>query len=88
MPNPFAAYAVGVDGPAIGALPITPSDSADLPTTIRAVTIGAIGGTLSFVSSLDGQTYTTGPLPMGTYPLCAQRIRATGTTATGLTGWI
>jgi len=33
-------------------------------------------------------TYTTGPLPVGTYPMLARRIRATGTTATGLTGWI
>lgn len=88
MSDPFKSHAVGVEGPAIGALAVTPSDSADLAQAVRAITIGGAGGTLSFISSRDGQTYTTGDLPPGTYPLCARRIRATGTTATDLTGWI
>ena len=87
MTNPFAAHSVGVSGPAIGAMSITPSDSTDLAAAVRAVTLGT-GGTLSFVSSVTGQTQTTGPLPAGTYPLCATRIRATGTTAGNLTGWV
>ena len=72
--------------PAIGAYAVTPSDTVDLPEAIRAVTIGTAAGTISFVG-LDGVTYTTGLLPIGTYPLFAARIRNTGTTATGLTGW-
>lgn len=75
-----------MSGPAIGALAVTPSDSVDLARRIRAVTIGIAGGTISYVG-WDGVTYTTGPLPVGTYPMLALRIRATGTTATGLTGW-
>ncbi|RRH71986.1 spike base protein, RCAP_Rcc01079 family [Falsigemmobacter faecalis] len=88
MSDPFRNHSFGPTGPAIGALAVTPSDSADLAQAVRAVTIGGEGGRLSFISSRDGQTYTTGELPPGTYPLCARRIRATGTTATGLTGWI
>lgn len=75
-----------MSGPAIGALAITPSDGADLSRRIRAVTIGTGGGTISYIG-WDGVTYTTGPLPVGTYPMMARRIRATGTTASGLTGW-
>lgn len=72
---------------AIGAYAVTTSDSVDLTQPCRSVTINA-GGTLSFVSSVDGATYTTATLPAGSYPLMATRIRATGTTATGITAWI
>ncbi len=88
MPDPFRSHSVGTSGPAIGAIAVTPSDSTDLSQAIRAVTIGGTGGTISFVSSRDGQIYTTGHLPIGTYAFCASRIRATGTTATSLTGWV
>lgn len=74
-------------GPAVKAYAIAPSDSTDLPNVIRSVTIGTSGGSISFVSSIDGLVYTTGPLPVGNYPLWAKRIRATGTSAVGLTGW-
>ena len=88
MPDPFAMQALPTNGPAIGAMALSPSDSTDLPQAIRGVTIGGAGGTLSFISSRDGQTYTTAILPAGTYALTARRVLATGTTATGLTGWI
>lgn len=88
MSNLFSSQSIGTAGPAIGAIVITPSDGANLSSAIRAVTIGAASGTLSFISSRDGQTYHTGHLPIGTYALCASRISATGTSATGLTGWI
>lgn len=71
---------------ATGAIAVTPSDSTNLSQNVRAVTINA-SGTLSFIG-WDGVTYTTGTLPAGTYALLATRIRATGTTATGITGWI
>lgn len=74
-------------GPAYGAAVIAPSDSTDLPKFIRQITIGGTGGTISFISSVDGQTYTTGFLPVGTYPLYARRIRSSGTSAAVLTGW-
>ena len=84
--NPFHFQSKSTTDPALGSFPITPADGADLATNIRAITLNA-GGTLSWVA-LDGTTQTTGALPAGTYPLLASRIRATGTTATGLTGWV
>jgi hypothetical protein len=85
--NPFALNAVGPNASAIGSFAITPSDGADLAVAVRQITIGTAGGTLSWVGA-DGTTQNTGPLPVGTYPIAAHRIRATGTTATGLTGWV
>lgn len=74
-----------VTGPAVGAYAVTPSNTVDLAAPIRALTLN-VGGVV--VYDWAGQTWTTGPLPAGTYPLWATRIRATGTTATGLTGWV
>ena len=50
-------------------------------------TIGGVAGAIVY-DGWDGVTYTTGSLPVGTYPICAKRVRATGTTATVLTGWL
>ncbi len=86
MPKPFANNATGMEASAVRAFVITPSDGTDLVDDIRAVTLNA-GGTLSYVA-WDGVTYTTAALPAGTYALQARRIRATGTTATGITGWV
>lgn len=83
---PMVSYADGVNSSAIGSFPITPSDSADLALNIRMVTIN-VGGTLSWVNWQD-EVETTALLPAGSYPIQAKRIRATGTTATGLTGWV
>jgi len=87
MGDTFSKHALGPTSPAIGAIVITPSDGTDLLEPIRALTIGSVGGAVSFVGR-DGLTYSTGALPVGTYPLFAVRIRQTGTTATGLTGWL
>ena len=84
--NPFSQYATGVSGPAVGSLAITPNNTDDMTSVIRAITING-AGTVSWVS-IDGVTYSTGPLPAGTYPMRATRIRANGTTATGITGWV
>ena len=86
MARPFSSYDAGAVGPAIRAFAITPADGSDLTDDIRAVTLNG-GGTLSYVG-WDGATYTTAALPAGTYPVQARRIRATGTTATGITGWV
>ncbi|WP_136685889.1 spike base protein, RCAP_Rcc01079 family [Falsirhodobacter xinxiangensis] len=86
MPDRFHTHSKGVTAPALGAIAVTPSDSTDLPEMVRAVTLGG-GGTLGFVGG-DGQTYVTGVLPAGTYAVFARRIRATGTTASDITGWI
>lgn len=87
MFDKFRNHDLGPTAPAIGAIVITPSNDTDLPNAVRAITIGSTGGTLSYIGR-DGQAYTTAALPLGTYPLFAHRILATGTTAAGLTGWI
>ncbi|MFC3569209.1 spike base protein, RCAP_Rcc01079 family [Paracoccus simplex] len=84
--NRFSPYSLGANASAIGSYAITPSDGDDLPEVIRAVTLGA-SGTLAW-RGLDGQTYETAALPAGTYAVSADRILATGTTATDITGWV
>lgn len=85
MKDTFKIYGSTLTGPAIAAYAITPDDGVDLVQAIRMVTLNA-GGTLSYVGK-DGATYATAALPAGSYPLFASRIRSTGTTATGITGW-
>lgn len=84
--NRFKYQLSGLESPAVGAIDVTPSDGADLAENVRAITIGG-EGTVSFIG-VDGATYTTGTLPVGTYAMQASRIRSTGTTATNITGWI
>ncbi|MBZ4023878.1 hypothetical protein CKO11_15605 [Rhodobacter sp. TJ_12] len=88
MTDLFEHHSPGVTGPALGHFPITPTDDADLPKPVRQVIIGGSAGTIAYVHARDGQTYTTGPLPVGPYSLWAKRILATGTTATDLTGGV
>lgn len=83
----FPPHAVGISGPAQAALVVAPSDTTDLSQRIRAITIGTTGGTISYIN-WEGDVCTTDFLPVGTYPLLARRIRATNTTAVGLTGWV
>lgn len=85
MSDPWRDVTGAVTGPAIGAFAVTPNNDGDLPNNIRAVTIGG-GGTISY--DFRGTTWTTGPLPAGTHVFRATRIRATGTTATQITGWV
>jgi len=74
------------NAPAGGAFVVTPSDSTDLAQLIRQLTVN-VAGTVSF-HNRDGVVQTTGTLPVGNYSFYARRILATGTTATGLTGWV
>lgn len=85
--DPFRDMPHNINEGARGAFVITPSNTVDLATAIRAITIGTAAGAIVWDDE-NGETHTTGPLPLGTYFLRAHRIRATGTTATGLTGWI
>ena len=87
MGDAFSQANATIEAAALGAISITPNNGADLPEKVRAVTIGGNAGVIVY-DGWDGVTYTTRALPVGTYPMLAQRIRATGTTATELTGWI
>lgn len=87
MTDEFRYHTPGLDAPSLGGNAITPSDAADLAAPVRAVTIGTAGGTIRYTHARTGAICTTGPLPVGSYSIWARRIWATGTTATGLTGW-
>lgn len=82
----YANFTRGIESSAQAAFAVTPSDTNDLPESIRAITIGT-AGTLSFLG-LGGAIHTTAELPAGTYAVFTTRIRATGTTATKITGWV
>ena len=88
MTDNFQYHTIGLDGPSLGGKVITPSDTVDLPNPVRAVTIGTQGGTIRYTHARTGEICTTGPLPINSYSIWASRIWATGTTATGLTGWV
>lgn len=64
---------------------ITPSDTVDLPTRIRALVV-AVAGTVTVHKLSDGSTVVLS-LPAGIFPTTnIARVLATGTTATGFTG--
>ena len=70
--------------PAMNAVAVTPSDSADLTYTSRGVYAGAAGGDLR-VTLLGGDTVTFVGLAGGViHPICATRVWSTGTTATNI----
>ena len=88
MSQPFAESSVKAEptAPSPKWFAITPNDDTDLTDHIRAITINAAGVIVAV--NWDGETCTSATLPAGTYVCLATRIKATGTTATGITGWV
>lgn len=85
MSNRFTGAKATLNGPAIGAFPITPNDGADLADTVKGIYVGGTGDVT--VVTLDGQTVTFKAVPVGvTINIIATRVMATNTTATLLTG--
>lgn len=82
MHNPFTGRTVPLSGPAADFLPVTPSDNTDLSTVAIGLYIET-GGALSVVT-LAGTTRTINVPNNYTLPLAVKRVRATGTTATGI----
>lgn len=70
-------------GPARYAVAVTPSDANDLATVPRAVMVGA-DGVVVMVMSGNGQEVPFTMLAGILYPFVPTRIKATGTTATGI----
>lgn len=67
------------------AFSVTPSDTADLPYVTRSLMVTAAGDVSVVMKS--GDTVTLPGLEPGTiYPIRVARVRATGTTATGIVG--
>jgi len=78
----YATSYQGITAPYGGAQEVTPSDSADLTHVSRGIHIAGAGD-LS-VTMANGDTMTWRNLQVGHHPIRAARIRATGTTATGI----
>lgn len=72
-------------GTSVSFFPVTPDDNVDLPVETAALCI-AVGGNI-VVDRLDGTTVTL-TVPAGTITIAVQRVRATGTTATGITALV
>ncbi|AXV15126.1 hypothetical protein CYG48_05075 [Neorhizobium sp. SOG26] len=60
---------------------VTPNDNTDLTYTTRGLYVG-VAGNISVVMA-GGETVTI-PVQPGLHPLSVSRVRATGTTATGI----
>lgn len=69
---------------ALGATAITPSDSANLPQTYKAIYVGGTGDVK--VVTIAGDTVTFAAVPVGILPVVCTKVFATDTTATNLVG--
>lgn len=78
----FKSHALTPAGPATDILPVSPNDSEDLPLVASALYIEQ-GGAVSIVT-IRNQTRTIILGDMSLLPVGVRRIRATGTTATGI----
>lgn len=68
-------------GPLMDLVPVTPSDTVDLPLNARAVYL-TVGGVLEFLTHSNVIRNVT--LPAGFHPIVCKRIRSTNTSATGI----
>lgn len=68
-----------LNGPAIGAIEVTPSDTEDLAITSRGLYVGTAGDIK--MTMRDGSVVTRVDVQPGMYPWQITRIWATGTTA-------
>ena len=82
----FAAYSSSLDSPASDVFPITPNDVTDLAVTTRAIRANT-GGDVMLVT-LEGNERACKFADGETRAIRATRIKATGTTATGLEGMV
>ena len=72
-------------GPIVGAFDVTPDDGADLAVMTRAIMV-TVAGDVAVVFK-DGSAITMTALQPGVqYAVRLSRVRATGTTATGIKG--
>ncbi len=82
MTNPFTNRVPSLNGPATDIAPVTPSDSVDLADVAVALYVET-GGAISFIT-VSGATRTVAVADFSILPVGAQRVLATGTTATGI----
>ena len=68
--------------PADGAAAVTPNDGADLAHVARALYVGSTGDIK--IDTPNGDTVTFSAVPVGIFPVRANRVYSTGTTATNI----
>lgn len=79
MSDPFSKRAASLTSPFEFAEPISPDDNADLPSSTRAVFVGAQGDLR--VTTVGGSVVTFRNHPVGYMPGRVRRVHLTGTTA-------
>lgn len=79
----FEKYRSGLSDPAEHAAAITPDDATDLATPARAIRVGGSGDVVVVTTGGDEVTIT-GTAAGEILPVRVARVKATGTTATGL----
>lgn len=82
MPDKFSSHTESLSSPPSHVLDVTPDDTTDLPVASRALNV-AETGTVQ-VTTVGGTTATVTIAAGSTFPIRAQRVWATGTTATGI----
>jgi hypothetical protein len=87
MPDSYAAFSTGLTTPIVKGFAIVPNDAADLPEVTRQIRVTGSGGAIAVV--WPGGEQTIEPVSAGE-PLDWRivRVLATGTTATGLRGYV
>ena len=85
MPDRFADHAKGPTAPSDHAFAVTPNDGADLREVTRALYVGT-GGNLAIVFAAGSEASLLNVQSGTVLPVRCRRIKATGTTATGLVG--
>lgn len=84
MTDRFASYTPGLEAPAQDVFEVTPNDTTDLPQATRAINVSLSGAVR--LTSVSGTTATVFVAAGVAFPVRAQRIFATGTSATGIVG--
>jgi hypothetical protein len=82
MTNPFENRTSSLAGPANDMLPVTPSNTADLPHVALGLYIET-GGTLSIVTE-TGLVRQVAVADFSILPVGVRRVNASGTTASGI----
>lgn len=83
MANPFSGRAVPISGPATDLVSVTPDDAADLPEPAVAVYVEGAGDLVIDTVAGDAPRSVAVAANM-LLPVGVRRVRATGTTATGI----
>lgn len=77
------AQKLGMNGPATNAMPVIPSDLADLACGCSSALVIGTSGNLD-VTTVDGDRVTLLGVPAGVLPLMVTRVWAAGTTAANI----